>query len=157
MKVVRRNKKYQFLVDFALEILEEKGIPHDNLVFKFWNSDYWDDGWATFALPHSSSAHGEKPTILFNVLKSSKLSEQNMRYCIAHEIGHYRDWLNGNLQIGALSTHSYYAKKEKVANKFAKGIMGYTPSWIAREYVKEAFTIICPIDKCPQYVRLLED
>jgi len=134
MKVLRYNKKYQFLVNFALGILEKREIPHGELTLRFYKSDPLLQGYATFSLPWSPQARNKKPTIHFNTEKSEELNESDMKYCIAHEIGHYKDWLESDLPIGTLFQPYNAIKDEQKANKFAKGIMGYMPDWLPEEY-----------------------
>ena len=129
-----KNKKYQFLVDHAIAILDKKKIPHNDLEFKFFHSDSEDDGYAMFSPPESPRAYG-KPLVSFNTQLSSELSEKDMKYCITHEIGHYRDWLKGDLHIGGFFLgYKGMIHNEKSANKFAKKIMGFIPDWLPREY-----------------------
>ena len=136
MKVKGKSRKYQYLVNYAISILEKEKIKHDNLYFVLGKEDPDKNrALASFVRNTHPETIDENPTI---VIYTSEMDDQgkteaDAKYCTAHEIGHYKDWLEGKLGISGYS--SGRCKDEQRVNEFARKITKYKPTWLPAKNV----------------------
>ena len=133
MKVKGQPRKYKYLTKYTLEVLDNDGISHSDLVLYYKKGGdrgkYGSLGWKNDSLSIRNN-----PTIALMYKQwDDTITEKDRYYIIAHEIGHYKDWLNGNLIISFFTPPAYLTKAEKRANKYARGITKHTPKWLPRK------------------------
>ncbi len=130
MKVIRQRKGYEWLTEYALEVLEEAGLSHDSLYLVYSPLDKLSAN-AIFSATNSVWAFkGKLPTITIfynNIERNGR--EADIKFIVSHEIGHYRDWVAGTL-VYPLEDWGERTRTEQSANDFAAIRTGYTPHWV---------------------------